>query len=98
MQKFKALLFILSLMSLQSFAKNQITSEKQHIQQLKHDFEIWKVRDKAWCKIRNISGITTLACIALGMLGACGAAGYGDYARDKKNMYLFIPVIVLYGG
>ncbi len=56
------------------------------------------MRARAWCKIRNIRGITTLACIALGMLGACVAVGYGDYARDKRNIYLFIPVIVLYGG
>ena len=94
MQKFKALLFVLSLLPLQSFAENQITSEKQHIQQLKHDFEIWKMRDNASCKIRNMSGIITLACAALYTLGGFGA----DYAMDKRNKPLFISSLALIRG
>ena len=92
MQKFRALVFVLSLLPRQSFAENQITSEKQHIQQLKHDFEIWTMRDRAWCKVRNMSGITTLACIALVSAVLCSA----NYT--KGNKYLFIPFVVLIGG
>lgn len=67
----KILVILTSLLSLQSFAQNtQITSREQRIEQIKHDYEIWKIRHNAIEKTRNICSVvflttTIAACLTI---------------------------------
>ncbi len=95
----KTSFILLGLLSLQSFTTNTSTNQtgykkqklEQHIEQLEHDLELWTIRDKAWRRIRNVSGGLTLMSIIIRIISGVifsKAEGHPMKSSRRKQMAL----------